>query len=92
MNFLSNLFKPTPIYLILQPDESAKKYAGFREGLRLTLTGLPGTTVGTLLHQINCYRTPDQQIKTLFQLDGNAISSDFVLKRDLVGIVKEQSF
>jgi hypothetical protein len=93
MNFVLDFFsKPTPIYLILQPDDSAKKYAGFRDGASLTLTGLPGTNVGNLLNQLNCYRTPDQQIKKLFQPDGNVIPLDFVLKQDRVGIVKEQSF
>ena len=87
-----DLLKPTPVYLTLTPDESAQKYAGFRNGTSLHLTALPGTTVGTLLNQVNCYRTPDQQIKQLFQSDGNVISPDFVLKKDHVGIVKEQSF
>ena len=93
MNFIMDLFsKPTPIYLTLNPDESAKKYAGFRDGSPLHLTGLPGTTVGTLLNQLNCYRTPDQQIKQIFQSDGNVIPLDFVLKKDHVGIVKDTSF
>ena len=93
MNIILDFFsKPTPIYLILKPDESAKKYSGFHDGSPLTLTALPGTTVGTLLNQVNCYRTPDQQIKQLFQPDGNVIPLDFVLKQDRVGIVKEQSF
>lgn len=84
-------FSPSTIKLVLVPDSSAKKFAGFGSG-PLTLTGNSGTTVETLISQLNTYRSPDQQIQRVFNSDNSVYPLTTVLTQDTTVIVKDQSF
>ena len=59
------------IELTLIPDESGRAWAGFSSGASLTLKGMAGETVGTLMGRLNTYRGPDQQIIELIRADNN---------------------
>lgn len=59
--------------LVLIPDVSGRKYAGFHSGNSLTLTANPGETVGQVMDKFNAFRGPEQQITVLFTYEGQPI-------------------
>lgn len=86
-----NFFFSSSVTLTLNPDSSAKHFAGFG-GQALKLTGMSGETIGQLISRFNKYRSPDQQLKTVFHQDGTPVSNTYVLNTSLVVIVKDTSF
>jgi len=56
--------------LILTPDNTGKTYAGFYSGNSLTLTAKSTDTVESVMTNFNAYRSPDQQITTLWTQAG----------------------
>jgi hypothetical protein len=84
LSWFTSLFSSTPakITLILMPNESGKKYAGFHSGESLKLVGDAGVTVGELMDKFNTYRGPDEQITELWQLNGNKLLFSTVLTED----------
>lgn len=69
--------------LILTPDVSGRKYAGFHSGGSLTLVANPGETVGQVMDKFNAFRGPDEQITVLLTPEG--LSLPFFTK--IVGTV-----
>ncbi len=59
--------------LVLQPDASAQRLAGFHTGQSLELKTTTGETVGELLDKFNTYRGPEQQITQLWTTDNRPI-------------------
>lgn len=80
------------IQLLLIPQPSAKKFAGFSSGTPLKLSGLSGITIGSLITQFNAYRSPDSQIRQVYSQTGIIVSMETVLTRDVSVIVKDTSF
>lgn len=80
--------QPQPVHLTLSPDESGKKYAGFQSGKPLTLTGIQGETIGTLMGKFNQYRGPTEQINRIYTQNGELISNSTVLDQDLIAVVR----
>ena len=77
------------VELILRPDVSGRKWAGFGGGADLHLSGLSGETVGVFMDRFNSYRGPDQQITELRQEDGSALPFSAVLRQSRVAIVSK---
>ncbi len=77
------------IELILRPDTSGRKWAGFGGGADLKLAGLAGETVAVFMGRFNSYRGPDQQITELRQEDGSALPFSTVLRQSRVAIVSQ---
>jgi hypothetical protein len=59
--------------LVLQPDASAQRLAGFHTGQPLELKTTTGETVGELLDKFNTYRGPEQQITQLWTANNHPI-------------------
>lgn len=76
--------------LILKPDESGRKYAGFLSGESLILKGNTGESVGTLMERFNTYRGPDQQITRLWTTEGTPLSFSTELRETLTAIVSKK--
>ena len=81
----------TIVHLTLQPDESGKKISGFLSGSPLVLKGTTGETVGQLIARFNTYRSPDSQIKRLWNTNDTVLPFSTVLNTHLIGIVKGYS-
>lgn len=77
------------IELILRPDASGRKWAGFGGGADLHLSGLTGETVGVFMGRFNSYRGPDQQITELRNEDGSSLPFSTALRKSIVAIVSE---
>ena len=76
--------------LILKPDESGRKYAGFFSGESLILKGNTGEPVGTLMERFNTYRGPDQQITRLWTAEGAPLPFTTELRGTLTAIVSKK--
>ena len=76
--------------LILKPDESGRKYAGFLSGESLVLKGNTGETVGVLMERFNTYRGPDQQITNLWTAAGAPLPFSTILNGTLTAIVSKK--
>ena len=75
------------VELTLQPDASAKSYAGFGSGQPLVLKGTAGETVGMLMDRFNTYRGPTEQITKLAREDGSALPFSTVLRENIKAIL-----
>lgn len=74
--------------LVLQPDATGKKLAGFKSGGALELTASPGETVASVMDKFNTYRGPDQQITQLWDEQGRSLPFSTVVTGRLIAIVK----
>ena len=85
-----NWFSTPPKYvnLILQPDNSGMKYAGFRDGTALKLVGKEGETVGNFMGRFNQYRGPEEQITLLYTPAGEILSFNTVVRQNMTAVVK----
>ena len=54
------------LHLTPSPGAVSRKLAGFHSGATLKLTFTAGETIGTVLHRFNEYRSPDNQIESLY--------------------------
>lgn len=86
----SNWFTQPKKYvnLMLQPDNSGMKYAGFHDGTALKLVGKDGETVGDFMRKFNTYRGPEEQIQILYNPDGSILSFTTVVREDMIAVVK----
>ena len=80
--------KSSTIQLVLKPDDSGKKWAGFLSGVPLTCIVTPGETLAMALERFNTYRGPDQQITAVWSETGASIPLSTVLRQDTVVIVR----
>jgi hypothetical protein len=90
-NMFFNWFNTPPkkyVNLILQPDTSGMKYAGFRDGTALKLVGTDGETVGDFMRRFNTYRGPEEQIALLYTPSGEILSFTTVVRQDMKAVVK----
>jgi hypothetical protein len=79
------------VHLTLIPDSSAHAIAGFKSAAPLRLTGLAGESVGLLLDRLNTYRSPEQQIHTIYTKDGKELVKSTVLHADCEAYVRSTS-
>jgi hypothetical protein len=77
--------------LVLTPDTSGKKLAGFHTGASLSLTAGAKETVGDVMEKFNTYRGPEQQITKLWRTDGASLSFDTVVSGTMVAIVRSST-
>ena len=89
-NFLFGSSSSSGGRLILVPDESGKKLAGFHSGASLTLTAEPGETVGDVVDKFNTYRGPDQQIARLWTQDGRDLPFSTRVDGTVTAVVRAQ--
>jgi len=87
-DLLGWFFTTQPAVLILQPDESGKKYAGFHSGEPLKLSATMGETVATVMERFNAYRGPDEQINRLFTKNGTSLLFTQKITGTMIAIVK----
>ena len=78
---------PKNASLILSPDESGRKYAGFSSGASLTLTATEGETVQTVMDRFNTYRGPNEQITQLYTSTGTPLPFSTRIQGTLMAIV-----
>jgi hypothetical protein len=74
--------------LVLQPDKSATKLAGFKDGKSLDFSAQSGETVGQIMDRFNVYRGPDQQITQVWTTDGTSLPFSTVVTGRLIAIVR----
>jgi len=80
--------KAKQVTLILQPDESGKKLAGFQGGKPLPLNVTSGETVQAVMDRFNTYRGPENQIRMLWLGDGRPLVFSHVLTENTTAIVR----
>ena len=86
-----NWFSQSPkkyVNLTLQPDNSAMKYAGFKDGTALKLVGQEGDTVNDFMRKFNQYRGPEEQIALLYTPAGGILPFTTVVRQDMTAVVK----
>ena len=76
------------VNLMLQPDASGVKYAGFHDGTALKLVGTEGETVGDFMRRFNQYRGPEEQIAILFTFEDTVLPFMTVVRKDMTAVVK----
>ena len=74
--------------LVLTPDESGRRYAGFGSGQSLTLTATEGETVQAVMDRFNTYRGPKEQINQLYTSSGAPLTFQTPLSGQITAIVK----
>ena len=74
--------------LVLKPDESGRRYAGFGSGQSLTLTATDGETVQAVMDRFNTYRGPKEQINQLYTTTGVPLVFQTILTGRMIAIVK----
>jgi len=79
---------PKNATLVLTPDESGRKYAGFGSGQSLNLTATEGETVQAVMDRFNTYRGPKEQINQLYTTTGVQLSFQMILTGRVTAIVK----
>jgi hypothetical protein len=79
--------------LVLKPDPSAvASVHGFKGGMELRVSAdSDKQTVGDLLDKFNKYRGPDQQIRHVWDLQGNPIQLGTEIRGTQTVIVKSKS-
>ena len=82
------MFGGKSVVLVIQPDESGKKYAGFREGKSLSLTAKSGETVQIVMDRFNTYRGPDSQVNKLWFSDGRPLPFSHVLTENTTALLR----
>jgi len=75
--------------LLLIPDASGRKYAGFHSGAELRLVANPGQTVGEVMAKFNTFRGPDQQITVLFKRNGGILPFSTIINGTLEAVVSQ---
>lgn len=74
--------------LVLQPDASAQRLAGFHTGQSLELKTTTGETIGELLNKFNTYRGPEQQITQVWTTNNRPFDFATRVIGRLVAVVK----
>lgn len=72
----------------IKPDENGKKLAGFKSGNAVTCTASDGETVGAVMDRFNTYRGPEQQIRSLWTVDGKELPYNTVIHKNMITIVR----
>ncbi len=90
LSYVTGFFSPAPI-ITLNPDNSGKKVAGFREGGLKITADYSGQSVRELLDKFNKYRGPDQQIKRVWDKDGATINPETPVTENTVFVIRAES-
>jgi hypothetical protein len=78
--------------LVLKAHPNATHVNGFRNGGELRVAvDRPGQPLGELLDKFNVYRGPDQQIKTVWSLEGAPLPSNTPVQGLFYAVVKAES-
>jgi len=69
--------------LIPSKNAVARKLAGFHQGNSLSVSFKTGETLSAVMHRFNEYRSPDNQITTLFTSENHEMPWNMALSVDL---------